>query len=237
MFDIIVLNYNNNGYIQKCLNSINKNTQGNYNLIVVDNNSTDSSREWLIENTPCSHLILNNTNLGIGKARNQAIHAGKSDWIIIIDSDIIIDDIDWLDKIYCLTLDENVGFINVAVTMKDWDSGVKMYAGSSFAVIRRKCIYEVGMFDPKFIIGEDDDWFVRYAWSDWETEFCHDTNILHYQWVTTHGVLGEDRWKELFDNQWKILKNKYKEEYIDNTLRVFHLERIQKEKEYLNGGN
>ena len=236
MFDIIVLNYNNNGYIQECLNGINKNTQGDYNLIVVDNFSKDGSREWLIENKPCNHLILNRRNVGIGRARNQAIHAGKADWIIIIDSDMVIDDPNWLDKIYCLTLKKSIGFVHVAVTMKSWDSGIKMYAGSSFAVIRRKCLHEVGMFDPRFIIGEDDDWFARYAFTEWETEYCHDTNILHYQWVTTHGVFGEDKWEKLFENQWKMLREKYTEDHINKTLRAFHLERERKEKEYLNVG-
>jgi len=237
MFDIIVLNYNNNGYIQECLNSIIKNTQGGYNLIVVDNNSKDGSREWLRENSICDHLILNKRNVGIGKARNQAIKASKAEWIIIIDSDMVIDDPNWLDKVYCQTLDRKTGFINVAVTMNVWNSGIKMFAGSSFLVVRRECMYEVGMFDPKFIIGEDDDWFIRYIWTDWRTEYCPDTNILHHQYVTTHGVFGEEKWKELFAKQWEMLKTKYQEEHIKNTLKAFHLEREAKEKELLYGGD
>jgi len=235
MIDIIVLNYNNNGLIQECLEGIYNNTDGKYNLVVVDQNSNDGSREWLIKHKP-SHLILNKRNVGIGSGRNQAIRATKNDWIIIIDSDMIINDKSWLDKIWNYMLNKKVGFINVAVTMHSWDSGKRMFAGSSFFVVRRQCFNEIGYFDKRFIIGEDDDWFCRYAWNKhWETEYCSDTNILHYQRRTTQGVLGMDEWHKLVVEYWKILKSKYTEEYIDNTLKAFHIEREEKEKTLLGG--
>ena len=62
--DIVVLNCNNNGYLQNCIESIKDNIDGSYNLIVVDQNSQDGSREWLIESNVVSHLILNKKNKG-----------------------------------------------------------------------------------------------------------------------------------------------------------------------------
>ena len=109
--DIVILNCDNKGYIEKCLESVQKNTAGRFNLIVIDQNSTDGSREWLKSCGYVNHLILNDRNVGAWEGRNQGIRASKYRWIAFFDSDTEVNDPVWLDKMWNYTHDSKVGMI------------------------------------------------------------------------------------------------------------------------------
>lgn len=71
---IIILTYNQLKYTKLCIESIKTWTRSPYELILVDNGSTDGTVEYLksIDN---AKLITNQTNLGFGKGINQGIRA------------------------------------------------------------------------------------------------------------------------------------------------------------------
>ena len=54
---IILLTFNKLEYTKKCIESIKKYTSGNYEIIVVDNNSTDGTKEWLIEQKNINYIF------------------------------------------------------------------------------------------------------------------------------------------------------------------------------------
>lgn len=228
--DLVVLNCNNNGYLQSCIESIKENTDGSYNLIVVDQNSQDGSREWLLESNVASHLILNKKNVGIASGRNQGIQAGRYPWIAVIDSDVEIKDPDWLDKMWNYTIDRRVGYIEARVKINDWQEGQWKFAGMAFCLIRRQCFYEVGSFDRNFIIGGNLDWWVRLEWSWWKTAYCFDTDILHLCGKTMHGCL-KNVYIELERRRDELLDLKYRPEFIEKTLAENHRRRLNKEAE------
>ena len=77
---IIIVNYNTKELLADCLNSIYERTKNiNFEVIVSDNGSKDSSIEMLKKNFPQVLLIENNANLGFGAANNRglAIASGK----------------------------------------------------------------------------------------------------------------------------------------------------------------
>jgi len=214
--DIIVLNCNNDGIIQPCIDSILKNTVQPYKLIVVDQNSKDGSKEWL-QKKGLPHLILNKMNVGTAKARNQAVYASDSPWIAFIDSDIEIKDSLWVDKMWNYTIDHKIGYIEGACTIKKWESGERLYQGLSFCMIRRQCLNEVGYFDRKFKIEEDLEWLARFRWSWWKMAYCSDVNVLHKKSLTIKGSLNTVRF-QMQEESKKLLRNKYKEKFIQKTL-------------------
>jgi len=176
--DIVVMNCDNIEFIKACLESIVQHTQGKYNLIVVDQNSKDGSREWLIESKIATHLILNDVNVGAWEGRNQGVRAGKHDWIVFLDSDVKIEDPEWLDKLWNWTSDSKVGVIEARV--KIWDDSY-MFGGFASCMIRRKVFEDIGLFDKHFMIGGDLDFWARFAWfGDWRIAWCDDTDITHY---------------------------------------------------------
>lgn len=88
---ISIVNFNTKNYLKKCLESIERNVHGiDYEVIVADNNSRDSSVEMLRRDYPWVYTIANKDNLGAPIAKNQTFKQAKGKYILILDSDIEI---------------------------------------------------------------------------------------------------------------------------------------------------
>ena len=84
---IIIVNYNTKDITRACLDSIAKWSEGaKWEIIVVDNGSTDGSVEML-KKYPGITLILNRKNLGFAKANNKGIKVAKGKYILLLNSD------------------------------------------------------------------------------------------------------------------------------------------------------
>jgi len=89
---ICIVTLNAEPYLRNCLESI-KRHSGNlkYEIIVVDNGSTDNTIEMLGENYPDVILLRNKENLGFAKPNNQAIERSSSDrYILLLNPDTIV---------------------------------------------------------------------------------------------------------------------------------------------------
>ena len=90
---IIILTYNQLKYTKLCVESIrNNNLLGTYEIIVVDNNSTDGTVEWLKSKRDKDFkIILNEENKGFPKGCNQGIEiANKDNNIMLLNNDTVI---------------------------------------------------------------------------------------------------------------------------------------------------
>lgn len=90
MISIIILSYNTKEYTRKCLDSINRFTDIPYELIVIDNGSTDGAVDLLNErkaNQEIDHLVLNQDNVGVAEGRNQGITLASQEIILFLDND------------------------------------------------------------------------------------------------------------------------------------------------------
>ncbi|MFH1800242.1 MAG: glycosyltransferase family 2 protein [Candidatus Omnitrophota bacterium] len=97
MLSIVILTYNSQKHIQACLNSVfRQNTQG-VEVVIVDNASFDKTLEMIRGYFPRVKLIENSKNLGASKARNQGIESSSGDWILALDSDVVLGD-DFFEK-------------------------------------------------------------------------------------------------------------------------------------------
>ncbi|MEK9155703.1 MAG: glycosyltransferase family 2 protein [Patescibacteria group bacterium] len=67
---VLVLNYNGKKYLKKCFNSLLCQTSKDLDIFLVDNNSTDGSREFTIKNYDCVKIINTGDNLGFTGAYN-----------------------------------------------------------------------------------------------------------------------------------------------------------------------
>lgn len=93
---IIIVTFNGQKWIRKCIESC-----ADYNIIVVDNNSSDSTREILMRDYPNVELIQQDDNLGFGKANNIGIkHAldNGAEYVFLLNQDAYLCD-DVLDKL------------------------------------------------------------------------------------------------------------------------------------------
>jgi GT2 family glycosyltransferase/Tfp pilus assembly protein PilF len=114
LVSIIIPLYNQLNYTKECIDSISRNTTGQYEIICIDNASNDGTAKWfnkIVQNNSNYKLICNEENLGFPAAVNQGIKAAKGDYILIANNDIVFTP-GWLDRMIDLAIsDINVGIV------------------------------------------------------------------------------------------------------------------------------
>jgi O-antigen biosynthesis protein len=85
---IIIPVYNRLEFTKKCLESLSRNTPaGSYEIIIVDNGSTDGTTDFLQRQEITSKVISNQSNLGFSKACNQGAESAKGDYLVFLNND------------------------------------------------------------------------------------------------------------------------------------------------------
>lgn len=88
---ILVISYNTKEMTISCLESIGKQALvSNYEIIVVDNNSSDGSAQAISNQFPNVRLFALNENLGFAKANNYAAQFSKGDYLLLLNPDTVV---------------------------------------------------------------------------------------------------------------------------------------------------
>jgi GT2 family glycosyltransferase len=88
---IIIINYNVKYFLEHCLLSVIKACKNiDVEILVVDNNSTDGSKEYLEHKFTNVHFFWNRENIGFGKANNFVLPFAKGDYILFLNPDTIV---------------------------------------------------------------------------------------------------------------------------------------------------
>ena len=91
VLSIVLVCWNNKAYLDPCLKSLyDTGMRHSFDIVVVDNGSTDGSQQMLAEKYPEVKLIQNDSNLGLGKASNQGIEATQGRYILLLNNDTIV---------------------------------------------------------------------------------------------------------------------------------------------------
>ncbi len=90
---IIILNWNTKGLLLECLESVYRSISGlGFEVIVVDNGSTDGSQEAVRKNFAKAVLVENKRNIGFAAAMNRAIEAARGRYMMLLNSDTVLTD-------------------------------------------------------------------------------------------------------------------------------------------------
>lgn len=88
---VILVCWNNKDYLEPCLNSLyNSDLRFRYDVVVVDNGSTDGSQGMLKDEFPEVKIIQNDHNVGLSRASNQAIKASNGRYVLLLNNDTIV---------------------------------------------------------------------------------------------------------------------------------------------------
>jgi GT2 family glycosyltransferase len=88
---IVLVCWNNKAYLEPCLASLYaRPLQSSFEVVVVDNGSTDGSQTMLQERFPEVRLIQNAGNVGLGRASNQGIEATRSRHVLLLNNDTLV---------------------------------------------------------------------------------------------------------------------------------------------------
>lgn len=88
---IIIVNYNTSRLMNSCISSVIEKTQNiNYEIIVIDNASSDSSVQMLREFYPQVQLVESKVNLGFGRANNKGVEIAKGKYLFLLNTDTLL---------------------------------------------------------------------------------------------------------------------------------------------------
>lgn len=83
---VIIPTYNRLDVLQRALESVRQQSYAPYEIIVVDDGSTDGTKNWL-EDVGKPDIVISQSNHGVSYARNRAIEQATGFWIALLDSD------------------------------------------------------------------------------------------------------------------------------------------------------
>jgi glycosyltransferase involved in cell wall biosynthesis len=181
-FSIIIPTYNRLPILQKCLSALeiqtfNSHIVTNYEIVVVDDGSTDGTIEWLkTSTTELPHVkVYEQAHQGASAARNLGVEKAQGDTIIFIDSDLIVTPIflqshaDTLlqgqkelgnDKLFTYgAVINTANFENPTAEPYKVTDFSNAYFATGNVAIARHWLLEVGLFDLGFSL---------YGWEDLE---------------------------------------------------------------------
>lgn len=205
---IIIVTHNQLEFTRQCVESVRRYTNEPYELIFVDNASTDGTVEFL-KSISNSTLIANPVNRGFPAAVNQGIQAATGNQILLLNNDCVVPK-KWLGRLLStLCRDPKIGLVGpcsncvsgeqqVSATYSNLDglnefteSWAKSNSGRIVdmdrlvgfcLLIRKELIDKLGGFDEQFGIGcfEDDDYCLRAVHAGYRAVIAREAFVHHY---------------------------------------------------------
>ncbi|MDO8726222.1 MAG: sulfatase-like hydrolase/transferase [Candidatus Methanoperedens sp.] len=114
---IIIPVHNNSKYTYNCLNSILKNTQRSFEIIVIDDASSDETTE-LLRNVENIRVIRNDNNLGFVESCNIGAKSGKGKYLFFLNNDTIVTE-NWLEPLINAISKQDVGAVGAKLIYPD----------------------------------------------------------------------------------------------------------------------
>jgi len=156
---IIIVSFNTKEITKKCLLSLKKNFSKyplEYEILVVDNDSRDGTVEFLLDlekKWKNIHVFLSNKNLGFGKGSNLGLEKSRGKYILYLNSDAIVSDLDFRDLIKLVEFQKNIGALTVRVVLPSGEIDPASHRG--FPTLWRSFTYFSGLekifFNTKFL--------------------------------------------------------------------------------------
>jgi GT2 family glycosyltransferase len=206
---IIILTFNGLSFTKECIFSIFQHTKENYELILVDNGSTDGTPTFLAS-LPNVKVIANQENRGFSGGCNQGLSIAKGENIVLLNNDTVVTE-GWLTRLlWQLNHDHSIGIVGPRSNIIAWDQAIMPVSyqtiqqmqtfANSWAkthhrqgykvdqlsglcmVFKRSLIDMIGGLDERFFPGyyEDTDFCIRAQISEKKLWVANDVFIHHY---------------------------------------------------------
>jgi len=245
LVSVIIVTYNNLSYTRMCLGSIlDKTTYPNFELIIVDNNSTDETPDYL-SRLQLTHknikVQLNQENTGFAKANNIGIKLAKGEMLVLLNNDTILPP-GWINSLVKHLRKKEYGMVGpvtnnigneamIPVTYRD-ASGIDEFASerlytklnrvfdinvlAMFCVaFKRELIEKIGYLDESFGIGMfEDDDFSERVRGAGLRVVCCDDAFIHHFGGASFKLLDSEVYKEIFEKNKEIYEQKHQKKYV-----------------------
>lgn len=169
---IIITNYNKEKYIGRAIRSCLKQNFENYEIIVVDDCSTDNSKEVLKSFEGEIKPVYLSKNTGVANASNRGIRKALGAFIIRVDADDYINENTLLFMSEILFSNPDIGFVYSDHLRVDENEQTierirlntldNLYRHGAGIMFRKSNLEAIGLYDKTFKNAEDHDLLIRY---------------------------------------------------------------------------
>jgi hypothetical protein len=208
---IVILNYNGLDVLKRCLTSVFKNDYPNFEIILVDNNSSDGSLEMAKTSFSKAIFIKNEENLGFSAGNNVGIKFAlerAADFILLLNNDVEVEKNFLTQLISSVAKNKKIGIASPVIfngqTREVWFSGGRIdwwrvktihekniqtenYFNSDFItgcamLIRTRVFQKIGLLDERFFLyWEDADFSLRSKKSGFRNVVVSSSWVYHWE--------------------------------------------------------
>jgi GT2 family glycosyltransferase len=237
MISVVIVNYNGKKFLDACLLSLDRQTCRDFEVILVDNGSSDSSAAYVRERYPSVILVEAGKNLGFAGGTNAGIRAARGEFILTLNNDTIADPYLLEEIVRPMQVDSRVGMCAVKMIFPDgrinstgicisrsgaaWDLGIDEQDLGQYdvavevfgpcagaALYRRSMLDEIGLFDEDFFLYmEDVDLAFRARLSGWTCMYVPTARLVHIH----RGTAGFNSYISIYygnrNLMWYVIKN------------------------------
>ena len=217
---IVILNWNGKKDTIECLNSLKKITYPNYEIILVDNGSTDGSVKCFKKLYPEIEIIVNKENLGFAEGNNVGIRKAfenQAEFVLALNNDTVVDPTFLSELVNVARADPKIGIVGPAIysytepeTLQQYGGEMKLNQALSIhntkislntdfdfisgcsMLINSNIFKSVGLFDTTFFAYyEDNDFCVRVKNKGYRLVMSPKAKIWHKGSASTGGYMSK----------------------------------------------
>ena len=145
---VVILNWNGRRHLERYLPSVVAHTEGDAEVVVADNGSTDDSLQWLRLNYPDVRVIRLDRNYGFAGGYNRALREVESEYVLLLNSDVEVTAGWWQPLVEVLDTESDVAAVAPKL-LADMERTKFEYAGAAMCC-RREVFESLGGFDEDF---------------------------------------------------------------------------------------
>lgn len=232
MLSVIIVNYNVKFYLEQCLESVRRASNGlQTEVFVVDNLSSDGSVAYLRERFPEVIFVVNRENVGFARANNQAIRMSKGRYVLLLNPDTIITEYTLLDFVTFMEEHPEAGGAGAYMLRTDGTFAPESRRGLPTPFVAFcKMSGLASLFPRSRVFGR---YYMRYLDENEVNEIeviSGACMLLRRETLDKVGLLDEDffMYGEDIDLSYRILKGGYKNYYLPTCMLHYKGESTEK---------
>ena len=246
LVSIIIINYNGKSYLEKCLESIKKIKYDNLEIIVVDNNSTDGTMEFLAQNYPSIITLKLDKNYGFAKPNNMAAKIAKGDFLLFLNNDTEVTPNFLTELVQVLVGNNQIGIcqslllkpngeidssgdfidtIGVVYNSKEPIDKIREISSARGAsmIIRKELFLDLEGFDEQFFVSFED---VDLGWRTWIKGYkvvINPKSVVYHHGGKTHDSIKDEISFHGLKNQLSMKITNFEMKYSISSLLKFFI--------------
>lgn len=201
LVSIVLVNWNGKKWLKKCLKTLTNQTYKNIEIILIDNASTDGSKEYVRSNFAKIKIIENKKNIGFPRANNLGVKVSNGEYLLLINTDTWVKK-DFIEKLLNFYNENSYSIISPLET--NYNGKIEEYniptidltgspayffplskqnklffMSACYFCLKKEFLETLGFDENYFAYYEDVDWFWRMSLLGKKFGYANDIYVFH----------------------------------------------------------